>query len=42
VSKHLLGSTIVSEFGNYIWAVFPSGTVYRWSFLQSLLHILSL
>ena len=40
VSKHFLGSTIVSGFG--IWDASPGGAVSRWPFLQSLFHILSL
>ena len=35
-------STIVSGFGDCIWDGYPGGTVSGWSFLQSLLHILSL
>ena len=42
VSKHLLASTIVSGFGNCIWAGFPDGTVTGWRFLQFLLQTLSL
>jgi hypothetical protein len=42
VSKHLLISTIVSGFGDCIWDVFPGGAVSGWSYLQSLLHTLTL
>ena len=42
VSKHFLSSTIVSGFGDCIWDGSPDGTVPGWSFLQSLLHTLSL
>ena len=42
VSKHLLASTIVSEFGNSIWDGFLGGAVSVWSFLQSLFHTLFL
>ena len=41
VSKHLLASTIVYGFGNYIWNGSPDGTVSGWPLLQSLLHTLS-
>ena len=40
-SKHL-SSTIVSGFGDCKWDGSPSESVPRWSFLQSLLHTLSL
>ena len=42
VSKHLLASTTMSEFGNCIWDGSPDGAVTGWPFLQSLLHSLSL
>jgi hypothetical protein len=42
VSKHLLESTIVSEFGDCIWDGSPGGAVSGWPFLQALLHTLSL
>jgi hypothetical protein len=42
VSKHLLASTTVSGFGDCIWDRSPGESVSAWSFLQSLLHILSL
>jgi hypothetical protein len=42
VSKHLLTSTIVSRFGDCIWVGSPGGAFSGWSFLQSLLHTLSL
>jgi hypothetical protein len=42
VSKHVLAFTIVSGFGDCIWDGTPGGTVSGWSFLQSLLHTLSL
>jgi hypothetical protein len=42
VSKHLLASTIVSGFGDCIWDGSLGGAVSGWSFLQSLLHTLSL
>jgi hypothetical protein len=42
VSKHLLASTIVSGFSDCIWDRYPGGAVSGWSFLQSLLHSLSL
>jgi hypothetical protein len=42
VGKHLLASTIVSEFGNYIWDGSPGGTVTGWSYLQVLLQTLAL
>jgi hypothetical protein len=42
VSKLLLASTKVSGFGDCIWDGFPGGAVSGWSFLQSLLHTLSL
>ena len=41
VSKHLLASTIESQFGDSIWNRSPDGTVSGWFFLQSLLHTLS-
>ena len=41
VSKHLLASTIVSEFDACIWDGSPSRAVSEWSFVQSLLHTLS-
>ena len=36
--KHLLASTIVSEFGVCIWDGSPGGTISGWPFLQFLLH----
>jgi hypothetical protein len=42
VSKHLLASTTVSGFGDCKWDGSPDESVSRWSFLQSLLHTLSL
>jgi hypothetical protein len=42
VSKHLLVSTIESGFGDCISDGSPGGAFSGWSFLQSLLHILSL
>jgi hypothetical protein len=42
VSKHWLASTIVSGFGDYIWDVSLGRVVSGWSFLQFLLHTLSL
>jgi hypothetical protein len=42
VSKLLLASVIVSGFGGCLWDGSLGGTVSRWSFLQSLLQILSL
>ena len=42
VSKHLLASTIVSEFVDYIWDGSPGGAVSGWSLLHSLLQTLSL
>jgi hypothetical protein len=42
VSKLFLASTIVSEFGDSKWDGSPGGTLSGWSFLQSLLHMLSL
>jgi hypothetical protein len=42
VNKNLLASTIVSEYGDCIWDGSPGGAVSGWSFLQSLLHTLSL
>jgi hypothetical protein len=42
ISKHFLASTIVFGFGVCIWDRSPGGTVSRWTFLQSLLHTLSL
>ena len=42
VSKHLVGSTKVSGFGDCIWDGSPDGAVSGWSFLHSLLHTLSL
>jgi hypothetical protein len=42
VSKHLLTSTIVSGFSDYIWGVSPGEAVSGWPFLQYLLHTLSL
>ena len=42
VSKHFLVSAVVSGFGDYIWDGSSGGTVSGWSFLQSLLHTLSL
>ena len=41
VNKHLLASTFVSGFGDYIWDGSPGGAVSRWPFLQALLHSLS-
>ena len=41
VSMHFLASTIVSGFGDCIWAGSPGGAVSEWPFLQSLLHTLS-
>jgi hypothetical protein len=38
VSKHVLASTIESEFGDCIWDGSPGGAVSGWPFLQSLLH----
>ena len=40
VSKCLLASTIVSEFGNCIWDGFPGGTVTGWPVLLSQVDIL--
>ena len=40
-SMHILASTIVSVFGNYICDEALGGTVSGWPFLQSLLNILS-
>jgi hypothetical protein len=40
-SKNFLASTIVSEFGDCMWDESPSGTVFEWSFLQTLLCTLS-
>ena len=42
VSKLLLASAIVSGFGGCLWDGSPGGAVSGWSFLQSLLHTLSL
>jgi hypothetical protein len=42
VSKHLLASKIVSGFGYCTWDGSSGGTMSRWSFIQSWLHILSL
>jgi hypothetical protein len=42
VSKVLLASAIVSGFGGCLWDGSPGGAVSEWSFLQSLLHTLSL
>jgi hypothetical protein len=42
VSKYLLVSTIVSGFGGCLWGGSPDGAVSGWSFLQFLLHTLSL
>jgi hypothetical protein len=42
VSKHLLASTIVFGFGNFIWDGLPCGAVSGWPFLQSLLQTFSL
>ena len=42
VSKHFLASAIVSGFGVCMWDGSPGGAVSGWSFLQSLLHSLSL
>jgi hypothetical protein len=42
VSKLLLASTIGSGFGGCLWDGSPGGAVSGWSFLQSLLHTLSL
>jgi hypothetical protein len=42
VSKLLLVSAIVSEFGGCLWDGSPSGAISGWLFLQSLLHSLSL
>jgi hypothetical protein len=42
VSKPLLASTIVSEFGGCLWDGSPGSAVSEWSFLQSLLQTLSL
>jgi hypothetical protein len=39
VSKHLLASTTVSGFGDFIWNGSPGESVSGWSFLQSLLHL---
>jgi hypothetical protein len=41
VSMLLLTSTVVSAIGGCIWDGFPGGTVSKWSFLQSLLHTVS-
>jgi hypothetical protein len=41
VSKHFLGSIIVSGFGICIWNRSPDGAVSRWPLLQSLLNTLS-
>jgi hypothetical protein len=38
VSKHFLGSSIVSWFGDSIWDGSPGGTVFGWPFIQSLLQ----
>jgi hypothetical protein len=40
VSKHLLASTRVSRFGDYIESI-PSGAVPGWPFLKSMLYSLS-
>jgi hypothetical protein len=42
VRKHLLASTTASGFGDCIWNEAPGDAVSGWSFLQSLLHTLSL
>jgi hypothetical protein len=42
VSKFLLESTIVSDFGGCLWDGSPGGAVSEWIFLQSLLQTLSL
>jgi hypothetical protein len=42
VSKHFLSSTIVSGFGDYIWNECPGRAISGWTFIQSLLHTLSL
>jgi hypothetical protein len=42
VSKHFFTSTIVSRFDDCIWNGSPGVAVSGWSFLQSLLHNLSL
>jgi hypothetical protein len=42
VSKHFLASAIVSGFGVCMWDGSPGGAVFEWTFLQSLLHSLSL
>jgi hypothetical protein len=42
VSKLLLASTKVSGFSDCLWNGSPGGEVSRWSFLQFLLHTLSL
>ena len=39
---HFLASIIVSGFGNRLWDGFPGRPVTGWSFLQSLLPILSM
>jgi hypothetical protein len=41
VSKHLLTSTVVSRFGDCMWDGSPGGAVSGWSFLQSVLHFVS-
>ena len=41
-SKHFVAPAIVSVFGGCIWGGAPGGAVSVWSFLQSLLHTLSL
>jgi hypothetical protein len=41
VSKHFLASTTVSGFGNCMWDGSPGEGVSKWSFLQSLLHTVS-
>jgi hypothetical protein len=42
ISKHLVAYTTVSGFGDCIWNGSPGGEVSEYSFLQSLLHNLSL
>jgi hypothetical protein len=42
VSKVLLASTLVSVLGGCLWDGSPGGSVSGWSFLQVLLHALSL
>ena len=41
ISKHLLETKIMTVFFNCIWHGSPCGAVSGWSFLQSVLHTLS-